>query len=149
MYSLTFPLYRRLSNLRRLNHQAAWRRLNGSLIEPSAGWTTYGTGRAAMLLTHPPVEIFPHELIVVHLRIAVIDAINLFHLPGRKVFARVETPAARQQSLSPQNLVQAGDAAGEIVLRVEQRGVRVGDFGRPRQRVESHAAGARRFDFGE
>ena len=35
--------YRRLSNLRSLNHQAAWRQLNGSLIESSAGWTTYGT----------------------------------------------------------------------------------------------------------
>src|SRR5262245_42656839 len=119
------------------------------IMKSSAGWTTYCTGRAAMLPAHPPVEIFAHEVIVVQLRIAVIDAINLFHLPGRKVFARVETPATRQQSLSPQNLVQTGDATGEIVLRVEQHGVRIGDFGRPRQRVESLAAGARRFDFGE
>src|SRR5262245_39415714 len=119
------------------------------IMKPSAGWTTYGTPRAAMLLAHPPVEIFSHEIIVVQAPIAVIDAINLFHLSGRKVFARVETPAARQQSLSAQNLMQAGDATGEIVLGVEQRGVRVGDFGRPRQRFESLAAGARRFDFGE
>src|SRR5215813_13829644 len=32
-----------LSNLRRFYHQAAWCQLNGSLIEPTAGWTTYGT----------------------------------------------------------------------------------------------------------
>src|SRR5262245_12928251 len=115
----------------------------------TVGWTTYGTVRATMLLAHPSIEIFAHEIIVVQLRIAVIDAINLFHLPGRKIFTRVEAPAARQQSLSTQNLVQAGDATGEIVLRVEQRGVRISDFGRPRQRFESLAAGARRFDFGE
>ena len=115
----------------------------------SAGWTTYGTMSAAMLLAYPPVEIFAHEIIVVKLRIAVIDSINLFHLAGRKLFARVETPAARQQSLSAQNLVQTGDATREIMLRVEQRGVRIRDFGRPRQRVESLATGARALDFGE
>src|SRR5262245_56044051 len=121
-------MYRRLSNLRMLYHQAPYRQLNGSLIEPSAGWTTYGTWRAAMLLAHPPVEIFPHELIIVHLRIAFIDAINLFHLPGRKVFARVETPAARQQSLSPHDRGQPRDAAGRIVLPVQHAGGRLHEF---------------------
>ena len=75
-------MYRRLSNLRTA-------RLMSRLVDAkplddkaSAGWTTYGTWRAAMLLPHPPVEIFTHELIVVQARIAIIDAINLFHLPG-------------------------------------------------------------------
>src|SRR4030095_13006291 len=36
-------MYRRLSNLRRIHHQPAWLKLNGSLIKSSAGWTTYGT----------------------------------------------------------------------------------------------------------
>src|SRR5215813_14534473 len=122
-------MYRRLSNLRRLYHQAPWRQLNGSLIESSAGWTTYGAGRATMLLTQPPIEIFAHELIVVQMWIAGADAINLFHLPRREVLARVETPAARHQPLPPQNFVQSGDAPGELIPGVEERGVRVSDFG--------------------
>src|SRR5262252_9096841 len=87
----------------------------------------------------PPGQILSDEFIVVQARILRADAINLFHLSGRKIFARVKTPSARQQSLPPQNLMQTGDASGEIALRVEQRGVGVSNFGRPRQRVESLA----------
>ncbi len=38
--------------------------------------------RPLLLLAHPTVEIFAHELIVVQMRVAGADAINLFHLPG-------------------------------------------------------------------
>src|SRR5215813_9236269 len=106
-------MYRRLSNLRRLYQQDAWRHLNGLIIEPSAPWTTYVTASATMLLAQPPFEIFAHELIVVQMWVAGADAINLFHLPRREVLAWVETPAARHQSLPAQDFVQPGDASGE------------------------------------
>ena len=99
-----------------------------------------------LVSTQPAGQILRDEIIVIEVRVAVIDAINLFHLSGRQFFARIETPAACQQTLPPQNLVQAGDAPGKIVRRVEQHGIRVGDFSRPRQRVESPAIRARRFD---
>src|SRR5262249_24257342 len=52
---------------------------------------------------------------------------DFFHLAGRQAFVRVEAPETFEQSLAPENLVDPGDAAVEIVGDVEQRGVRVGE----------------------
>lgn len=77
------------------------------------------------------------ELIVAEVRIVSADAVNLFHLSGRQSFVRIETPAAREQPLSPQNLVQTRDAAREIVPRIEERRIRVSHFSRTREQLIS------------
>jgi hypothetical protein len=41
-------------------------------------------------------------------------------LPGREILGRIQAPPTRQQTLSPENFMQAGDAAGEAVPSIEQ-----------------------------
>ncbi len=57
--------------------------------------------------------------IIVQVRVARAHAVDLFHLTGRKILARIETPSTLQKSLPAQNLVQAGNATGKAVSRVE------------------------------
>src|SRR3954447_25015997 len=63
------------------------------------------------------------------------DPVDLADLAGAEAFGRIEAPDAFQQSLAPQHLVTAGDAAMEIVGDVEKRAVAVGDTGIERQQV--------------
>ena len=74
------------------------------------------------------------EGIVVQVRVGGIDAVDLLTLARAETFTRVEAPDAFKQSLPPQHLVQARDAAGKVVRRVEEGGVAVGDLsGAPQQ----------------
>jgi hypothetical protein len=59
-------------------------------------------------------------------RIGPEDAVDLRGLPRGEILVRVEAVAARQEALSPQDLVQARDAPRKAVPRVEERGIRVG-----------------------
>src|SRR5437016_5459868 len=54
------------------------------------------------------------------------EAVDLFGLAGAESFIGVETPDAFEQSLTPEDLVDAGDAAGEAVGDIEERGVGIG-----------------------
>ena len=82
------------------------------------------------------------EGIVVQVRVGGIDAVNLLALARAEAFPRVEAPDAFKQSLPPQHLVQAGDAAGEAVGRVEEGRVAVGDFNRAPQQFGGDRAAA-------
>ena len=66
---------------------------------------------------------------------------NLLHLPRRELFLGVETPGPSEQSLSPQHLVNAGNAAGELMVGVEDRGVGIGETGRERQPLGPNLVG--------
>ena len=65
--------------------------------------------------------------IVGEIRVFATDAIDFRRLPRRKRFGRIEAPGAPQQPLAAQDLVAAGDAAGEVVGDVEEGAVAVGD----------------------
>ena len=55
-------------------------------------------------------------------------AIDLLALAGRKLLLRIKTPAALEQSLAPQNLVNAWDASVKMVRGIEDGGIGVGDL---------------------
>jgi hypothetical protein len=60
-------------------------------------------------------------------------AIDLAHLPRAQILMRIEAPAAGEQPLASQDFVNPGDAARELVSRIEERRVDVGQFGAERQ----------------
>src|SRR5262245_25234278 len=64
-------------------------------------------------------------------------AIDLAHLPWTQILMRIEAPAAGEQSLAPQDLVDPGDAAHELVDGIEERRVKVGQFGAERQELQN------------
>ena len=80
------------------------------------------------------------ELVVVQVRVRGEDAVDLCLLSGRQVFGRVEAPAPRHQPLPAEDLVDAGDAASELVRDVEQRRVGVGELVRGDQRLGGNVA---------
>ena len=56
------------------------------------------------------------------------DALDVLSLPRAEPFRRVQAPDALKQTLPPQHLVQARDAAGKAVRRVEEGCIAVGDL---------------------
>src|ERR1039458_4297194 len=62
------------------------------------------------------------------MRVRLADPVDLFHLAGGQILARVQTPAALQQPLAPQDFVDARDTAVKPVGRVEQRRVDIGNL---------------------
>src|ERR1017187_3203348 len=68
------------------------------------------------------------EGIVVQVRVGGINAVNLFTLARAETFTGVKTPDAFKQSLTPQHLVQTGDATGEVIRRIEEGRIAVGDL---------------------
>src|SRR2546422_11177286 len=81
--------------------------------------------------------MFSHEAIVREMRIAGQHAIDGLHLPGTQILMRIEAPTAGEQPLASQDLVNAGDAAGELVGRIEERGVDVRQL-RPQREQPQH-----------
>ena len=76
------------------------------------------------------------------MRIAGEHAIDLLRLSGAQLLVRIEAPASGEQPLAPQDFVNAGDAPGELVRRIEQRGVGVGQLGAERQQARRILADA-------
>src|SRR5258705_13343004 len=81
------------------------------------------------------------EGVVVELGIGAINAIDFGSLAGAQGFARIEAPDSFKQSLAAQDLMQAGDAAGETVSGVEEGGVGVGDGDGPGEEVAADIHG--------
>ena len=54
--------------------------------------------------------------------------INFFALAGTEGRVRIQTPDAFEQALTPQDFLQAGDAAGKIVGGIEKCRVAIRDF---------------------
>jgi len=73
------------------------------------------------LSSQPSFEVLRDEIIVIEVRIAFIDAVNLFHLPRGMLLMRVQAPSSGHQSLTAQHFMHSGDASREIILRVEER----------------------------
>src|ERR1039458_8190400 len=69
------------------------------------------TGRSAPLaskpLPQPLMQMLFDKRIVVQMRVRLADPVDLFHLAGGQILARVQTPAALQQPLAPQDFVDA------------------------------------------
>jgi hypothetical protein len=74
--------------------------------------------------------VLAYENIVVQLRVRRIHPVDLFHLPRRQVFVRIQAPPALEQPLPAQDFVDARDTAVEVVGDVEERSVGVGDLAR-------------------
>ena len=55
-----------------------------------------------------------------------VDAVDLLLLSGAEGFVGIQAPDSFQEALPPQDLMQAGDAAGEIVRHVEKGCVGIG-----------------------
>ena len=81
-----------------------------------------------VLIEQPLVPVRGDKGVVIQVRVGGADAVNLLSLAGAETFARVETPQALEQCLPPQHLMQAGDAAGELIGRVKEGRVAIGNF---------------------
>jgi hypothetical protein len=77
--------------------------------------------------------MFTDEIIIRKMTIPGQHAIYFVHLAGTQILVRIETPAAGEQALTSQNLMDAGDAAGEPVYGVEYRCIRIGQLGSKRE----------------
>ena len=60
-----------------------------------------------------------HEVVVRQIPIAERYPVDFLKLSLRKILGGIETPAAREEALPTQDLVQACDAAGKTVANVE------------------------------
>ena len=60
------------------------------------------------------------------MRITPADTINLLGLTRRQILLRIETPPPGEKALPAQDLVDSGNAACEVVARVEKSGIGVG-----------------------
>jgi hypothetical protein len=126
------------------------KRSPSSLLEHNSRFQRLAQTKLAQTkLAQPLSQVRGDKLIIMQMRILNIEAVEFRQLPRRKVFARIKAPAAREQTLPPQNLVQPRDAAGEIMRRIKERRIRVGHFRRTRQQFKRLAIGPRGFDLGQ
>src|SRR4029077_16857605 len=94
----------------------------------TAGITLRSTTHS--VLAKPIIQMLLYERIVLKMRICLADAVDFFHLPGRKFFLWIETPAPLEQSLPPEDFVNAGNAPVKVVRGIEDGRVGVGDLRR-------------------
>src|SRR5207249_11378606 len=88
-------------------------------------------------LSQPLIQMLTNERIVRQMRIPGPHAIDVLHLSHAQILVRIEAPAAGEQPLTAQDLVNAGNAAGKLVLRIEQCGVGVGQLRAEREQLEN------------
>ena len=80
--------------------------------------------------------MLPDEAVVGKMPIAGQHAIDGGHLSGAQLLVWIQAPASGKQTLPAKDLVNARDAAGELVDRVEQGGVDVGELGAEREQLQ-------------
>ena len=68
------------------------------------------------------------EVVISQMRIGAADAVDLLVLAVPERLVRIEAPCPFQQALAAQDFVDAGNATGETIGGVEERGIRVGQF---------------------
>src|SRR3569623_2870468 len=83
------------------------------------------------------------ELVVEPMGIAAANAVDLAGLTGAERFVRIKTPGSRQQSLAPQHLVHARNAAGELVGDIDDRSIAVRQFAAPAQQFRRNGPARR------
>src|SRR6266550_2320293 len=81
-----------------------------------------------------------HERVVAELRMTRDHTIDLRGLAGGETLVLIEAPDTRHQSLPSQYVVNPGDAAGERVSHVEDRGVGIGERGTRSEQLGAHGA---------
>lgn len=65
------------------------------------------------------------------------DPGDFLGLPRREFLVRIECHEVLQQPLAPQDFVDAGNATGESILWIEDRGVRVCERGTDPEKIMS------------
>ena len=85
------------------------------------------------LPAEPFISVFGHKSIIIQVRIGAIHAVDFINLTNAERFVRVKTPDALKQALAVQHFVDAGNAAGIVMGRIEKSGVGVSDFDSPLQ----------------
>src|SRR5579883_545712 len=83
-----------------------------------------------LLRPQPGVAVFLDETVVLgaKMRVTAAYAIDLFALAGRESAAWIQGPEAFQQALTSQNFVNTGNTAREVMGRVEDRGIHIGNL---------------------
>ena len=79
--------------------------------------------------------MLPDEPVVRKMRISGQHAIDFLHLSRTQLLVRIQAPAAGEQPLTSKDLVNPGDAARELVGRIEQRRVDVGQLRAEREQL--------------
>ncbi len=69
-----------------------------------------------------------YEGIILQMRIRSAHAVDFFHLAWGKFLVGIKTPAAFQQTLTPQDLMYARNTSTKLVSGIEDRGVRIGNL---------------------
>src|ERR1700679_1481475 len=62
------------------------------------------------------------------MRIRLAHAVDFFYLARREFLMRIKTPPSFEQTLAPQNLVNAGNTSVKLVYGIENRRVRGGNL---------------------
>src|SRR3954464_15378557 len=75
-----------------------------------------------------------------------VDTVDLFRLSRRKLLRGIEAPRSLEQSLAPEHLMAARNAAGKFIRHVEEGAVAIGHPGIQRQQCFIHRSG---FNSGE
>ena len=74
---------------------------------------------AAEASAQPLVDVRGDEIVVLQRGIGATDAVDVCHLAWREILVRIQTPPSLEEPLPPKDFVETGDAAGEVIARVE------------------------------
>src|SRR5204863_8882108 len=78
-------------------------------------------------LRAPPLQVGRYERVVIQLGVGGIEAVDGGGLAGAQDFLGVEAMGGAHEALPAQDLVAAGDAAGKVVVDIEEDSIAVGD----------------------
>lgn len=81
-----------------------------------------------------------NERVIPQVRVCLIHSIDLLSLARRKAFVRVEAPSSFEKPAAAESLVNAGYAPAELVRRIEECSVRIGDLLSKCQKGSRHFA---------
>ena len=76
----------------------------------------------------PLIKPLPNKSIVVQMGISRIDTLDFRELTAAECLLRIQAPDALENSLPPQNFVQARNASRKIVGSIEEGCVAIGDL---------------------
>jgi hypothetical protein len=94
--------------------------------------------KQVLSIVQPPFQVLPDERIIIEIGIGTINPIDLLRLPRAKFLIRIKTPGSFEQTLTPENFVNARNAPGEVVRGVKNRSVRVRQLVREPQQIDGN-----------
>src|SRR6202161_577383 len=92
---------------------------------PAASAETQPSSRTTRGLAKPFIQMLLYEDIMLQMRIRVAHAVDFFYLARGEFLMRIKTPASFEQTLAPQEFVNAGNTSVKLVCGIEDRRVRV------------------------